>query len=147
MPIYASRSVGALFKILLSSHSYILVAKGVKHVHLGRLQHKKKAYDQLRTIKKKHVLVCLGNIDLALPYYYHGRVFAHFLSLDWAGRPLFDLPRDANKPAIFEATNARFQAIHKLHIFYGDAEPRNILDYMILIMAMSRSWTLSGLGS
>ncbi|KAI8954159.1 hypothetical protein F4801DRAFT_534524 [Xylaria longipes] len=127
MPLYLSGSVGALFKIRLSSHGYTLVAKGVEHAHLARLQHEKKVYDQLRTIQGKHVPVCLGNVDLVLPYYYDGGVFEHFLFLGWAGRPLFDLPRDANKPAIVDAVSAGFKSIHKLHVLHGDAEPHNIL--------------------
>ncbi|KAI3342761.1 hypothetical protein F4824DRAFT_443159 [Ustulina deusta] len=127
MPLYLSGSVGALFKVRLSSHGYTLVAKGVEHAHLGRLQHEKKVYDQLRTIQGKYVPVCLGNVDLVLPYYYDGGVFVHFLFLGWAGRPLFDLSSKADKAAIVDIVSAGFKAVHGLHVLHGDAEPRNIL--------------------
>ncbi|KAI0095725.1 hypothetical protein GGR51DRAFT_544705 [Nemania sp. FL0031] len=127
MPLYLSGSVGALFKIRLSSHGYTLVAKGVERAHLARLQHEKKVYDQLHTIQGKYVPVCLGTVDLVLPYYYDGGVFTHFLFLGWAGRPLFDLPSEADKTAIVDAVDAGFKAVHKLHVLHGDAEPRNLL--------------------
>ncbi|KAI0400705.1 hypothetical protein F4802DRAFT_609898 [Xylaria palmicola] len=127
VPLYLSGSVGALFKVRLSSYGYTLVAKGVEHAHLRRLQHEKKVYDQLRTIQGKYVPVCLGNVDLVLPYYYNGGVFEHFLFLGWAGRPLFDLSCKANKAAIVDIVGAGFKAVHSLHVLHGDAEPRNIL--------------------
>ncbi|GAP83494.1 putative serine threonine protein kinase [Rosellinia necatrix] len=127
MPLYLSGSVGALFKVRLSSHGYTLVAKGVEHAHLGRLQHEKKVYDRLRTIQGRYIPVCLGNVDLVLPYYYNGGVYEHFLFLGWAGRPLFDLPSEADKAAIVDTVSAGFKAIHNLHVLHGDAEPRNIL--------------------
>ncbi|KAI1357257.1 hypothetical protein F5Y08DRAFT_192996, partial [Xylaria arbuscula] len=127
MPLYLSGSVGALFKVRLSSHGYTLVAKGVEHAHLARLQHEKKVYDQLCTIQGKYVPVCLGNVDLVLPYYYDGGVYKHFLFLGWAGRPLFDLHSEADKAAIVDTVSAGFKAIHNLHVLHGDAEPRNIL--------------------
>lgn len=127
MPLYLSGSIGALFKVRLFSHGYTFVAKGVEHAHLARLQHKKEVYDRLRTIQGKYVPVCLGNVDLVLPYYYNGGVYKHFLFLGWAGRPLFDLPREADKAAIVNKVSAGFKAVHNLHVRYGDAEPRNIL--------------------
>lgn len=127
MPLYLSGSVGALFKVRLSSHGYTLVAKGVEYGHLARLQHEKTVYDQLRTIQGKYVPVCLGNVDLVLPYYYDGGVYEHFLFLGWAGRPLFDLPSEADKATIVNTVSAGFKAVHNLHVLHGDAEPRNIL--------------------
>ncbi|RWA12625.1 hypothetical protein EKO27_g2500 [Xylaria grammica] len=127
MPLYLSGSVGTLFKIRLSSHGYTLVAKGVKHAHLARLQHEKKVYDQLRTIQGRYVPVCLGTVDLVLPYHYNGRISEHFLFLGWAGRPLFDLPSGTNTTTIVDAVGAGFKAVHSLHVLHGDAEPRNIL--------------------
>ncbi|KAI0839001.1 hypothetical protein F5Y06DRAFT_286928 [Hypoxylon sp. FL0890] len=103
MPLYLSGSVGALFKIRLSSHGYTLGQR-------------REAYS-----------VCIGNMDLVLPYYYDGSVFKHFLFLGWAGRPLFDLPSETDKTAIVDAVSAGFKAVHDLHVLYGDAEPRNIL--------------------
>ncbi|KAI1119908.1 hypothetical protein F5Y10DRAFT_146051 [Nemania abortiva] len=127
IPLYLAGSVGALFKIRLSSHGYTLVAKGVEEDHIPRLQHERKVYDKLRTIQGKYVPVCLGEVDLVLPYYYDGGVFVRLLFLGWAGRPLFDLPSQADKNAVIDAVCVAFKAVHHLRILHGDAEPRNIL--------------------
>ncbi|KAI0868385.1 hypothetical protein GGS24DRAFT_482524 [Hypoxylon argillaceum] len=127
MPLYLSGSVGALFKVRLSSHSYTLVAKGVEENHLARLQHEHRVYDWLSSIQGKHVPVCLGKVALVLPYYYDGGVFTHFLFLSWAGRPLFDIVRGTAKDTIISMTRKAFQAIHELKVLHRDAEPRNVL--------------------
>ncbi|KAI1357178.1 hypothetical protein F5Y08DRAFT_334047 [Xylaria arbuscula] len=127
MLLYLSGSVGALFKVRLSFHGYTLVAKGVEHAHLARLQHEKKVYDRLRTIQGKYVPVCLGNVDLDLLYYYDGGVYKYFLFLGWAGRPLFDLHSEADKAAIVDIVSAGFKAVYNLHVLHSDAEPCNIL--------------------
>jgi|SRR3569833_254397 len=67
---------------------YTLVAEGVETTNLGRLQHGNRVYNQLRPVQGRYVPVCLGLIDLVLPYYCDGRVSEHFLLLSWAGRPL-----------------------------------------------------------
>ncbi|KAI1145883.1 hypothetical protein F4825DRAFT_442461 [Nemania diffusa] len=127
MPLYLSGSIGALFKVRLSSHGYTLVAKGVEENHLARLQHEYQVYDWLSTIQGKHVPVCLGKVDLVLPYYYDGGVFTHFLLLSWAGRPLFDIDRGTAKDTIISMIKKAFQAIHELKVLHRDAEPRNVL--------------------
>ncbi|KAI0972048.1 hypothetical protein F4678DRAFT_472082 [Xylaria arbuscula] len=127
MPLYLSGSVGALFKVRLSSHGYTVVAKGVEEKHLTRLQHEYQVYDRLSSIQGKHVPVCLGKADLVLPYYYDGGVFTHFLFLGWAGRPLFDMARGTAKHTLIDAISEAFQAIHQLKILHRDAEPRNVL--------------------
>ncbi|KAI1325805.1 hypothetical protein F5Y16DRAFT_376790 [Xylariaceae sp. FL0255] len=127
MPLYLSGSVGALFKVCLSTHGYTLVAKGVEEDYFDRLQHEKQVYSQLRTIQGQHVPVCLGLVDLVLPYYYDGGVFVHFLFLSWAGRPLFDMSRQVSKDAVTTAVSTAFTAVHRLKVLHCDAEPRNVL--------------------
>ncbi|KAI0423988.1 hypothetical protein F5Y09DRAFT_336142 [Xylaria sp. FL1042] len=127
MPIYLSGSVGALFKVRLSSHGYTLLAKGVEESHLTRLRHEYQVYDWLSSIQGQHVPVCLGEVDLVLPYYYDGGVFTHFLFLSWAGRPMFDIPRGTAKDTLINMITKAFRAIHKLKVLHRDAEPRNVL--------------------
>ncbi|KAI1195303.1 hypothetical protein F5X97DRAFT_247716 [Nemania serpens] len=127
MPLYLSGSIGALFKVCLSSHGYTLVAKGVEEDRLDRLRHESQVYGQLRTIQGQHVPVCLGIVDLILPYYYDSGVFYHFLFLSWAGRPLFDAARQTDKEVIISAVREAFQAIHTAKVLHCDAEPRNVL--------------------
>ncbi|KAI1823894.1 hypothetical protein F4861DRAFT_539495, partial [Xylaria intraflava] len=124
MPLYLSGSVGALFEVRLSSHGYTLVAKGVEEEHVARLQHENHVYDRLRTIQGQHVPVCLGMMDLVLPYYYNGGVFVYFLFLAWAGRLL---PRQTTDGVMVSKVSKAFKAIHMCKVLHCDAEPRNVL--------------------
>ncbi|KPM34271.1 hypothetical protein AK830_g12300 [Neonectria ditissima] len=88
VPLHLSGARGSLFKVRLSSHGYVLVAKGVEEVDERLLQHESQIYDRLRPIQGRAIPVCLGVVDLELPYYYDGGDFVHFLFLSWAGRSL-----------------------------------------------------------
>ena len=127
IPMYLAGSVGALFKIRLSSHGYTLVAKGVEKGHLGRLQHEEKVYDQLRSIQGRYIPVCVGIVNLVLPLYYRGGVHTHLLFLSWAGRPLFTMSSQVDTDSIVAAVGAALGAIHDLRVLHCDAEPRNVL--------------------
>ncbi|KAK6206185.1 hypothetical protein QIS74_13604 [Colletotrichum tabaci] len=78
-------------------------------------------------IQGTHVPVCLGSVDLVLPYYYGSGVFEHFLFLSWAGLPLFDFINRTTKADIVNKVTAAYKRIHRLHILHHDAEPRNIM--------------------
>jgi hypothetical protein len=127
MPLYLSGSLGSLFKVRLSSHGYTLVAKGVEKPDLAHLRHENELYDRLRVIQGKHVPVCLGRVDLVLPYYYDSGVFVCFMFLSWAGRPLFECINQANKTGVVDAVTTAFTELHRLRVLHCDAEPRNIL--------------------
>ncbi|RYP19772.1 hypothetical protein DL766_008357 [Monosporascus sp. MC13-8B] len=127
IPLYLSGSVGSLFKVRLSSHGYTLVAKGVEECDLARILHENEIYDRLRPIQGKHVPVCLGKIDLILPYYYDGGVFTYFMFLSWAGRPLFDSADQINKANLVKTVTTAFTEIHGLQVLHRDAELRNVL--------------------
>ncbi|WQF76257.1 Putative protein kinase-like domain superfamily [Colletotrichum destructivum] len=118
--------------VRLSSSGYTLAAKGVERLDLGRLRHENDAYDRLQPIQGTHVTVCLGSVDLVLPYYYDSDVFKHFLFLGWAGLPLFDCINQNTKIDIVNEVAAAYRKIHRLHILHHDAEQRNIMhDQMV----------------
>ncbi|PKS11157.1 hypothetical protein jhhlp_002918 [Lomentospora prolificans] len=127
-PLHLSGARGSLFKVRLSAYGYTLVAKGVESIDRIHLRHENKIYNQLKTIQGKHVPVCLGSINLELPYYYNSGVYNHFMLLSWAGRPLFNcinqIPQ-ADEP-IKEVTKI-FNAIHQLGVLHHDVAVRNIL--------------------
>ncbi|EGY23835.1 hypothetical protein VDGD_05273 [Verticillium dahliae] len=127
IPLYMSGSVGSLFKVRLSSHGYTLVAKGVEGLDLVLLRHENDMYDRVRAIQGKHVPVCLGRIELILPYYYDSGVFEHFLFLSWAGRPVFECCDQTGRQAVVDAVTAAFTEIHKLKVLHRDGKPRNVL--------------------
>jgi hypothetical protein len=140
IPLYLSGAVGSLFKVRLSAHGYTLIAKGVEAKDLGRLQHEKKVYDQLSTIQGKHVPVCLGLINLDLPYYYDGGVFEHFLLLSWAGRPLRKCIHEMDKTLVIDAVTKAYTSLHQLKVRHGDAEVRNILyDRDVMVVDFERA--------
>ena len=118
---------GTLFKVRLSSHGYTLVAKGMEAPNRVHLQHEAAIYDRLWTIQGRYVPVCLGNIDLVLPYYYNGSVNMHFMFLSWAGRPLFECVDKVNMAGVVDKVTTIYRAVHRLSVLHRDAEPRNIL--------------------
>ncbi|KAK0630868.1 hypothetical protein B0T17DRAFT_607648 [Bombardia bombarda] len=124
--LYLSGSIGALLKIRLSAFGYTFVAKAVEAPCLKRLQHEEKMYDHLRSIQGEHVPVCLGLINLVLPYYYDGGVFRHLLLLSWGGRPLPYCTNQIDKTRVIAAVSAAFTSLHRLQVLHGDAEARNI---------------------
>ena len=126
-PLHLSGSRGSVFKVRLSSHSYTLVAKGMESLNRARLRHENGMYGRLQAIQGKHVAVCLGNIDLILPYYYDSGVYMHFMFLSWGGRPLFDCVDQVNQADVVKAVTTTFKELHKLRVLHCDAEPRNIL--------------------
>lgn len=126
-PLYLSGSIGSLFKVRLSAYGYTLVAKGVETAVYPLLQHENQIYDRARDIQGKHTPVCLGIIDLVLPYYYDSGVFKHFLLLSWAGQSLNRCIEQVDKTLAIETITKAFVQLHQLRILHGDAEPRNIL--------------------
>ena len=71
--------------------------------------------------------VCLGSINLVLPYYYDGGVYMHFMFLSWAGRPLFECVDKVNLAGVVDQVTTIYKALHQLRVLHRDAEPRNIL--------------------
>ncbi|KAK4643163.1 hypothetical protein QC761_0064990 [Podospora bellae-mahoneyi] len=126
-PLYLAGAVGSLFKVRLSTHGYTLVAKGVESANRGRLQNEENIYNQLSVIQGRHVPVCLGLIDLVLPYYCDGRVSEHFLLLSWAGQPLSKCVDRVDKVAAVNAIAIAYTELHRLRVLHCDAELRNIM--------------------
>ncbi|KAF3768287.1 hypothetical protein M406DRAFT_272859, partial [Cryphonectria parasitica EP155] len=130
VPLYLSGARGSLFKVRLSAYGYTLVAKGMEGLDRACLQHENDMYDRLQPIQGKHIPVCLGSIDLVLPYYYDSGVYEHFMFLSWAGQPLLrcgDKVDRAAAAAAAEAVATILRAVHSLHVLHRDAELRNLL--------------------
>ena len=89
-PLYISGSRGALLKIRLSSHCYTLVAKGMKKSDVIYLRKEWRVYEHIRPLQGKYVPVCIGTMDLKLPYYYNFGIYTCMLFLSPTGRPLFN---------------------------------------------------------
>ena len=126
-PLYLAGSLGALFKVRLSSHGYTLVAKGMETPDLPRLRHEEKVYSKIWPMQGWDVPVCLGLVELVLPYYYDCGVYTHFMFLSWGGRPLFEYADQIKKPAALDAITRIYTRLHHFGILHCDAEARNIL--------------------
>ena len=94
----------------------------------AHLQHEAEIYGRLLTIQGSRVPVCLGSINLVLPYYYDGGVYMNFLFLSWAGRPLFECVDKVNLRASSirspqytrRCTNCAFFTVTRSHAKTGD---------------------------
>ena len=126
-PLYIQGRRGALFKLQLSSHGYTLIAKGVTESNLAHLDRENRIYNHISSLQGSFVPVCLGALDLKLPYYYNGGVYVRMLFLSWAGRPLFHYINGDSKALLQSKTIQALQALHDLRVLHQDAEMRNIL--------------------
>ena len=109
----------------------------MKHAYVEKLKHENMMYDALRSIQGTYIPVCLGLIDLILPYYYGGGVLKHFLLLSWARWLLSRCIDQINKTLAIKATQNAFPEMHQLRVLHHDAEPRNIL----CTLSIELSWS------
>ena len=87
-----SGAVGCMFKITLTGYGYTFVAKGVESHYKYRLRREVRVYDALSAQQGSTVPVCLGLVQLLLPYPMdNGALVTHFLLMSYAGRPLYRL--------------------------------------------------------
>jgi hypothetical protein len=126
-PLYMKGSRGAIFKIRLSSHGYTLLAKGMEESDRHHLLNESKIYHRLRSIQGRYVPVCIGMVDLKLPYYYNSGEYISMLFLSWAGQPLHRFLNRENEIQMLNKADSVFQALRKLQVLQKDPELRNIL--------------------
>lgn len=138
--LYINGAVGALFKVRLTSHGYTIVAKGVEPDYLGRLQHEAMVYERLSDMQGTYIPVCVGIIDLVLPYYYDGGEFEHFMILSWAGKPLARAPPATLAPSVVCEIRRAYAEMHRRGVLHQDAAARNIVyDTRPMIVDFERS--------
>jgi len=95
--------------------------------NLPHLQHEHALYARAQAIQGKHLPVCLGLLDLVLPYYHEGVAFRTFLLLSWAGRPILACLQQIDKGLIVMQARTALTELHRLRIMHRDVEVRNIL--------------------
>lgn len=126
-PLWISGPRGVMFKITLSSHGYTVIAKGVELHDAHHLWYEASVYRYLHTIQGIHIPVCLGNIDLLLPYYHWGTEYGSFLLQSYAGVRVRDRINETNKFEILDKTVKAIEAIQWLGVLHGHATPQNIM--------------------
>jgi tRNA A-37 threonylcarbamoyl transferase component Bud32 len=126
-PLYVKGSRGALVKIRLSSHGYTFVAKALKQVDRQHLLHESKVYRRLRSLQGSRIPVCLGVLDLDLPYYYDDGIYDSMLILSWAGHSLHQNLNRENEVRMLDEVSKTLIGCHQHRVLHKDVEPRNWL--------------------
>lgn len=126
VPLYPSGSRGAVIKIRVSSLGYTFIAKGVESTDRSIVHRESLLYNRLSSRQGDCIPVCLGIVDLAVPYFYDCGRCEHFILLSYAGRPVLQTrnkinAQDANKIA------TALGRLHDYSVLHNDAVPRKVL--------------------
>ncbi|KAF2630545.1 hypothetical protein BU25DRAFT_259623 [Macroventuria anomochaeta] len=119
---------GVPFRVRLVSHGYTVVAKATPVYFVHCLEQEAAIYRQLRPIQGTHIPVCLGSIDMEVPYRYDGIAeLEHMMFLSYGGKRLDKLQTGKDKLLIAQQLARSVEAIHSLGVLHTDLEPRNML--------------------
>ncbi|EFX04894.1 hypothetical protein CMQ_5156 [Grosmannia clavigera kw1407] len=89
-----SGAIGSLFKITVTGYGYTFVGKGVQKFHSRRLGREVDIYDGLAAQQGVCIPVCLGLVQLLLPYpMANCTLVTHLLLMSYAGPPLYRVIR------------------------------------------------------
>jgi hypothetical protein len=129
-PLANEGARGVLFKVRLASYGYTVAAKGTVPVFLPELRHEFQVYQRLYPLQGSCVPVCLGQLDLEVPYSLpEGVRIVHMLLLSWAGKRLED--RDLAKPAERQhwanKVARAMEAIHRAGVLHNDFRTCHLL--------------------
>ena len=90
-PLGLQGARGALFRITLLSHGYVLVAKGTVRAFAPDMLHEAQVYRCLETLQGTVIPVCFGYIRLRSRYYLTlGVKIRHMLLMSWGGEMIDD---------------------------------------------------------
>lgn len=106
---------GMLFKLSLAEHGYTFVGKATIDRFIPYLQHEGRVYHQLRKFQGQLIPVCLGNVDLEIPWFGIGVELVHMLLLSYGGKDLCCHPIEDQwqQAADFETIIAPFGVTHE----------------------------------
>ncbi|KAI4168243.1 MAG: hypothetical protein LQ343_006541 [Gyalolechia ehrenbergii] len=114
---------GMLFKLSLAEQGYTFVGKATIDRFVPCLQHEGGIYHRLRKLQGQLIPVCLGNIDLDIPWYGLGVELVHMLLMSYGGEhiPYQKTEEHAQQAEKFETTIAAYGVQHE------DMRSRNML--------------------
>ncbi|KAL8972887.1 MAG: hypothetical protein Q9197_002583 [Variospora fuerteventurae] len=115
---------GMLFQLTLTSYGYTFVGKGTIDIYIPDLQHECRMYHRLQYLQGRLIPVCLGSIDLDIPWYDLNVEIIHILLMSYGGEAIEQARELQEKEQIqqFERTLAARGIKHQ------DIRRHNILD-------------------
>ncbi|KAL7938344.1 hypothetical protein V8C35DRAFT_150078 [Trichoderma chlorosporum] len=120
-------SLGAMFKIMIPSHGYTFVAKGVSEGGVPRLLREADTYTRLRALQGGSVPVYLGIVQLEAAFEFEEAAYSHFMLLSWAGRPVGALQQSAASSGFVNSTRRAYMELHNEGLIHNDAQLGNML--------------------
>ncbi|KAL7956035.1 hypothetical protein V8C34DRAFT_326684 [Trichoderma compactum] len=120
-------SLGAMFKVMIPSHGYTFVAKGVTEENVSRLLREGDTYTRLRDVQGGCVPVYLGIVQLEATFDHDSTAYSHFMLLSWAGRPVENLQQSQASYGFVNSTRRAYTELHNAGLVHNDAELRNML--------------------
>ncbi|KAL6797615.1 hypothetical protein GGI42DRAFT_78461 [Trichoderma sp. SZMC 28013] len=120
-------SLGAMFKVMIPSHGYTFVAKGVTEENVPRLLREGDTYTRLRDVQGGCVPVYLGIVQLEATFDHDSTAYSHFMLLSWAGRPVENLEQSQASHGFVNSTRRAYTELHNAGLVHNDAELRNML--------------------
>jgi hypothetical protein len=126
-PLWKQGARGSLFKIRHKTYGYTVAGKGTISAFIPDLQHEGAVYAQLINLQGSIVPVCLGNIDLELPYHLDLSVrIVHMLLMSWAGEsPGEDIT--SYDPHLQDELRQAVSKLEQGGVIHGDVREANIL--------------------
>ena len=115
----------------MASHGYTLISKGTVPQLVVDLEHEERIYSKLKTLQGSIVPVCLGFLNLSVPYYYDiGVEITGLLLLSWGGGPLPDEIQAAIKEDEWwnhESVKTSIDAVWACGVLHEDSRAPNLL--------------------
>ena len=149
-PLGLQGARGALFRITLASHGYVVVGKGTVQAFLPDLMHEGKIYRVLSKLQGTAVPVYLGNINLLEWYYLDvGVRILHMLLMSWGGN-LADKNESFKTPSELRKEIERTTAdVQREGVDQMDIRPPNLLwneeTQRVMLIDFERATMIKGL--
>ena len=128
-PLWIQGARGAMFKVSLASHGYTVAAKATVFAFVTDLKHEQAVYECLRTLQGTYVPVCLGGVDLLVPYYHRGVELIHMMFMAWGGAALGECSQILGhvEKDVSQMAAEGMEAMHALGVLHRDVATRNML--------------------
>ena len=128
-PLWIQGARGAMFKVSLSSHGYTVAAKATVFAFVTDLKYEQAVYECLRTLQGTYVPVCLGGVDLLVPYYHRGVELIHMMFMAWGGEALGECGHILGhvEKDVSQMAAEGMEAVHALGVLHRDVATRNML--------------------